>query len=82
MMMFEGVNLFFMSHWVSGKYAVGVPHGSVLIEPELPLRTSDGTSGAFRDQNQTLMNLGVRSIAYLHTGGENRQGLDRTCRKK
>jgi hypothetical protein len=70
MMIFEGVNLLFISHWVSGKYAVGVPHASVLIEPELPLRTSDGTLGAFRGQNQTLMNVGVRSIAYLHTGGE------------
>jgi hypothetical protein len=43
MMIFEGVNLLFMSHWVFGKYAVGVPHASVLIEPELPLRMSDGT---------------------------------------
>ena len=43
-MIFEGVNLLLMSHWVSGKYAVGVYHASVLIEPELPLRTSDGTS--------------------------------------
>jgi len=71
MMIFEAVNLLFMSHWVSGKYAVGVPHASVLIELELPLRTSDGTLGAFRGQNQTLMNVGVRSIAYLHTGGKN-----------
>lgn len=69
-MIFEGVNLLFMSHWVSVKYAVGVPHVSVLIEPELPLSTSDGTLGAFRGQNQTLMDVGVRSIAYLHTGGE------------
>ena len=69
MMIFEGVNLLFMSHWLSGKYAVGVPHVSVLIEPELPSRTSDGTSLVRRGQNQTLMNVSVRSIAYLHTGG-------------
>jgi hypothetical protein len=69
-MILEAVNLLFMSHCVSGKFAVGVPHASVLIEPELPLRTSDGTLGAFRGQNQILMNVGVRSIAYLNTGGE------------
>jgi hypothetical protein len=46
---------------------VGVPHASVLIDPE-PLSTSDGTSGALRDQNQTLMNFVVRSIAYLQNG--------------
>jgi hypothetical protein len=70
MMILEGVNLLFMLHWVPEKYAVGVPHASVLIEPELPLRTSDGTLGAFRGQNQTLIDVGVRSIEYLHTGGE------------
>jgi hypothetical protein len=77
-MIFEGVNLLFMLHWVSGKYAVGVPHASVLIEPELPLLTSDGTLAAFRGQNQTLMNVGVRSIAYLHTQSVKIS----TCRKK
>jgi hypothetical protein len=70
MMILEGANLLFMLHSVSGKYAMGIPHASVLIEPELLLNTSDGTLGAFRGQNQTLMDVGVRSIAYLHTGGE------------
>jgi hypothetical protein len=37
MTIFEGPNLLFMSHCVFGKYAVGVPHASVLIELELPL---------------------------------------------
>lgn len=63
--MFEGVNLLLMSHWVLGKYPVGVPHASVLIESELLLRTSDGTSLTCRGQNQILMNVDVRSIAYL-----------------
>jgi hypothetical protein len=65
-MIFEGANFLFMSHCVFGKYAVGVPHSSVLIEPELPLRTPDGTSLARRGQNQTLMDVVVRSIAYLY----------------
>ena len=81
MMIFEGANLLLMSHWLSGKYAVGVPHVSVLIEPEIPSRTSDGTSLVRRGQNQILMNVGVRSIAYLHTGGEKSVKLP-TCRKK
>ena len=68
--MFAGANFLSMSHWVFGKYAVGVPHASVLIKPELlSPRTSDGTSLASRGQNQILMNVGVRSNAYLHTYG-------------
>lgn len=42
MIMFEGVKWLLMSHWVFGKYAVGVPHASVLIEPE-PFNKSIGT---------------------------------------
>jgi hypothetical protein len=80
-MMFEGVKWLLMSHWVFGKNAVGVPHASVLTDPE-PLSTSDGTLPAWRDQNQTLMKFGVRSIAYLQNGntishssyGEGREG--------
>jgi hypothetical protein len=74
-MMFEGENLLLMSHSVSGKYAVGVPHAPVLITLELLLRTCGGTSESLscRCQNQTLMNLGVRSIAYLHTDGEKKR---------
>lgn len=66
--MYEGENLLSMSHSVFGKYAVGVPHASVLIELELMPPASDGTSPPLRGQNQILMNVGVRSIAYLHTG--------------
>ena len=54
-----------MSHWVFGKYAVGVPHPSVSIESELLSCTSDGTLLTSRCQNQILMKVGVRSIAYL-----------------
>jgi hypothetical protein len=67
MMIFEGVKCLLMSHWVLGKNAVGVPHASVLIDPE-PFRTSDGTLPPWRGQNQTLMKFGVRSIAYLQNG--------------
>jgi hypothetical protein len=63
MIMFAGPNLLLMSHWVFGKYAVGVPHKSVLTELA-PLNTSEGTVEP-RGQNQILMNVGVRSIAYL-----------------
>lgn len=35
---------------------------STVVPPAL---TSAGTLAAFRDQNQTLMNVSVRSIAYL-----------------
>ena len=70
MMIFEGENLLSMSHCVSGKCAVGVPHAPGLITLELLLRTCGGTSLACRSQNQTLMNSGVRSIAYLHTDDE------------
>jgi len=72
MMLFEGEILLLMSHWLFGKYAVGVPHASALIEPVLPLRTSDGTLLAWRGQNQILMNVGMRSIAYLHIAWENK----------
>ena len=68
-MMFEGANFLSMSHWVFGKFAVGVPHASMLIVPELLPRTSGGTSPALRGQNQILMNVRERSIAYLHTEG-------------
>lgn len=66
-MMFEGEKLLSMSHSVFGKFTVGVPHASVLMELELLFCTSDGTSPASRGQNQILMNMGVRSIAYLYT---------------
>ena len=69
-MMFEEEKLLSMSHSVFGKFTVGVPHASVLMELELLSCTSDGTSPASRGQNQILMNVGVRSIAYLHTGWE------------
>ena len=80
-MMFEGEKLLSMSHSVFGKFAVGVPHASVLMEPELLPRTSDGTSPALRGQNQILMNVGVRSIAYLHTRRKKRVQLS-SCGKK
>jgi hypothetical protein len=67
--MFEGVNLLLMSHWVFGKYAAGVSHASVLIEPE-PFHTSAGTLLAYRGQNQILMKVVVRSIAYLNQEGK------------
>jgi hypothetical protein len=73
--MFEGENLLLMSHCVSGKYAVGVPHAPVLITLELLLRTCGGTSESLarRGQNQTLMNAGVRSIAYLHRDNQKKK---------
>ena len=74
MMMFEVENLFLVSHSVSGKYAVGVSHASVLSEPELPLCTSDGMSLACRGQNQILMEVGVRSIAYPHIRRRKKKG--------
>lgn len=63
-MMFEGANLLLMSHWVFGKDAVGGPQASVLIELA-PFHTSQGMLLALRGQNQILMNVGVRSSAYL-----------------
>jgi hypothetical protein len=81
MMILEGANLLFMSHSVSGKYATGIPHASVLIEPELLLNTSDGTLGAFRGQNQTLIDVGVRSITYLHTEEEKKVSGSRHGKK-
>lgn len=63
-MMFAGLNLLLMSHWVFGKYAVGVPQVSVLIELA-PFNTSEGMLVALRGQNQIFIKVGVRSSAYL-----------------
>lgn len=65
--MFEGADIM-MLHRVVGKNAVGLPHALVSIEPE-PFDTSAGTLLASRGQNQILMKVVVRSIAYLHQGG-------------
>ena len=81
-MMFEGANFPLMSHWVFGKYADGVPHAPVSIEPELLFCTSDGTLLAPRGQNQIWMNVDVRSIAYLHTGWEKESVQLPSCGEK
>jgi len=59
-MVFEVENLLLMSHCVSGKYAVGGPHASVLtrIEPELLLRTSDGGVASMSWPEPDLMKVG------------------------
>lgn len=53
-----------IEHEVFGKYARGVPQLFVLTFVA-PLRTSEGTSVAALDQNQTFMNEFVRSMANL-----------------
>jgi hypothetical protein len=51
-----------MLHCVLGKYADGVPNvpESRLLDP---LLIAAGTDASLRDQNQTLMNVEVRSAA-------------------
>lgn len=63
MMMLLGENLELISHDVLGKRAEGVPHLSVLTEPEPLVETSEG-GDPLRGQNQTLIKLLVRSMAY------------------
>lgn len=62
MMLFES-NLELMSHEVVGKKAVGVPQLSVSTEPAPLVETSEG-GDPLRGQNQILMKLFVRSVAY------------------
>lgn len=53
-----------MLHWLLGKYAKGVPNVLVSTEPGTLLEIAAGRLPAPRGQNQTLMAVLVRSMAY------------------